>query len=62
MTLVLPEGVKVVSVESYGTSAWSQTGRIIATDANGTKTSYFLKAWRLLTLIYTMRSNQSNLS
>ncbi|OBT64889.1 hypothetical protein VE03_06432 [Pseudogymnoascus sp. 23342-1-I1] len=40
---VLPEGVKAVSVEEYGDSLWSQTGRINAMDANSTQTSYFLK-------------------
>lgn len=46
--LVLPKCVKVVSAEKYGKSDWSQTGRINATDANGTQTSYFLKARHLL--------------
>ena len=48
ITLVLPKGVKAVSVERYGKSSWSTTGRINATDANGTQTSYFLKARHLL--------------
>lgn len=53
ITVVLPEGVKAVSVESYGTSAWSQTGRINATDAKGTQTSYFLKVRHRSILMYT---------
>ncbi|PGH14323.1 hypothetical protein AJ79_03145 [Helicocarpus griseus UAMH5409] len=40
---VLPEDVKVISAESYGTSAWSQTGRINAIKTDGSAVSYFLK-------------------
>ncbi|OAX83368.1 hypothetical protein ACJ72_02279 [Emergomyces africanus] len=40
---VLPHDVRVLSANSYGTSAWSQTGRIDAITGDGSPVSYFLK-------------------
>jgi protein-ribulosamine 3-kinase len=39
----LPGGVKVLSAESYGTSAWSLTGRINAVKPDGSSARYFIK-------------------
>jgi protein-ribulosamine 3-kinase len=39
----LPEGVRVLSSNRSGTSAWTVTGRIIAELADGTPTQYFIK-------------------
>jgi protein-ribulosamine 3-kinase len=43
----LPEGSTFKSVEHFGTSAWTITGRVVATDAGGDETSYFLKVFEL---------------
>ncbi|KAF2812598.1 uncharacterized protein BDZ99DRAFT_474744 [Mytilinidion resinicola] len=39
----LPEGRKFLSVEDFGTSAWTITGRIMALEPDGTEKAYFLK-------------------
>lgn len=39
----LPTGSTFISVEHFGTSAWTITGRVIASSPDGTETSYFLK-------------------
>lgn len=44
---VLPEGSRLLSVEHFGISAWTITGRIVAQGADGTETSYFLKVFTL---------------
>ncbi|KAL9069431.1 MAG: hypothetical protein Q9157_006158, partial [Trypethelium eluteriae] len=40
---VLPKNSTFVSVESYGSSAWTTTGRVTARDVDGTQKAYFLK-------------------
>jgi hypothetical protein len=40
---VLPKGAKVVSATSWGTSAWTITGRVETILADGTPKTYFLK-------------------
>ena len=40
---VLPEGSTFVTVERFGTSAWTVTGRLTTTDADGEEVLYFLK-------------------
>ncbi|KAL9095967.1 MAG: hypothetical protein Q9165_001965 [Trypethelium subeluteriae] len=40
---VLPRNNTFVSVESYGSSAWTITGKVIARDFDGAKKAYFLK-------------------
>ncbi|KAI1358903.1 Fructosamine kinase-domain-containing protein [Xylaria arbuscula] len=39
----LPEGVKFVSVESFGTSAWTITGRVVGVQEDGTERRLFVK-------------------
>ncbi|KAK1765950.1 Fructosamine kinase-domain-containing protein [Phialemonium atrogriseum] len=40
----LPEGSTFISVEHFGTSAWTITGRVIARSLDGSEQRYFLKA------------------
>ncbi|KFX99302.1 hypothetical protein V490_01848 [Pseudogymnoascus sp. VKM F-3557] len=40
---VLPKGSKFLSVEYFGSSAWTVTGKVIARNADGTENVYFLK-------------------
>lgn len=40
---VLPIGSKVLAVESYGNSVWTQTGRVTVELSNGDIKQYFLK-------------------
>lgn len=42
--LALPEGSAFISVEHFGTSAWTVTGRVAAQNPDGTQSDYFLKA------------------
>ena len=42
-TLALPQGTTFLSVENFGTSAWTITGRVVAMEPNGTEKPYFLK-------------------
>lgn len=37
-----------MSVEHFGTSAWTITGRVVAQDADGGESSYFLKVYQSL--------------
>lgn len=39
----LPAGSTFISVENFGTSAWTTTGRLVALDADGSEKLYFLK-------------------
>ncbi|CAL8576783.1 hypothetical protein XPA_002648 [Xanthoria parietina] len=39
----LPQGTTFQSVENFGTSAWTITGRVMAIELDGTETPYFLK-------------------
>lgn len=41
--LALPEGSTFLSVEHFGTSAWTITGRVVAQTRDGTESHYFLK-------------------
>lgn len=41
--LVLPKGSTFVSVEHFGTSAWTVTGKVTARNEDGTESLYFLK-------------------
>lgn len=43
MIQVLPQGSTFVSVESFGNSAWTITGRVITLDASKQEKHYFLK-------------------
>lgn len=49
--LVFPEGTTVISAESYGDSAWTQTGKVVTTDSYGSRKVYFLKVCASLTII-----------
>ena len=44
----LPEGSTFLSVEHFGTSAWTITGRLLAQNADGTEANYFLKVLSIL--------------
>jgi hypothetical protein len=39
----LPPGSTFISVEVFGTSAWTITGRILAREADGSEKPYFVK-------------------
>ncbi|KAJ3578208.1 hypothetical protein NPX13_g2352 [Xylaria arbuscula] len=39
----LPEGVRFLSVENFGTSAWTITGRLVGVEDNGTERQFFVK-------------------
>ena len=41
--IALPKGRKFLSVENFGTSAWTITGRIMALEPDGSEKAYFLK-------------------
>ncbi|KAB5555066.1 Fructosamine kinase-domain-containing protein [Coniochaeta sp. 2T2.1] len=41
--IVLPEGSTFVSVQKYGSSAFTLTGKLLARDAGGSEKAYFLK-------------------
>lgn len=42
-TVALPKGTTFLSVENFGTSAWTVTGRVMALEPDGTEKPYFLK-------------------
>lgn len=42
-TVALPQGSTFLSVENFGNSAWTITGRVIAREPDATEKSYFLK-------------------
>jgi protein-ribulosamine 3-kinase len=42
-TAALPQGTTFLSVENYGKSAWTVTGKISALEPDGTEKPYFLK-------------------
>jgi hypothetical protein len=42
-TVALPQGTTFLSVENFGTSAWTVTGRVMALELDGTEKPYFLK-------------------
>jgi protein-ribulosamine 3-kinase len=42
-TVALPHGTTFLSVENFGTSAWTVTGRVMALEPDGTEQPYFLK-------------------
>lgn len=48
----LPEGSTFLSVEHFGTSAWTITGRVMAQNPDGTQSEYFLKAGSQMRQIY----------
>lgn len=39
----LPPGITYVSVDPFGTSAWTVTGRVVAMNAEGVEVLFFLK-------------------
>ena len=41
----LPPGVEFVSVESYGNSAWTVTGKVTARNSDGSEKLFFLKVY-----------------
>lgn len=41
--VALPQGTTFLSVENFGTSAWTVTGRVMAMEPDGTEKPYFLK-------------------
>jgi hypothetical protein len=41
--VALPQGIRFVSVEHFGTSAWTITGRLVALDPDGLEKLFFLK-------------------
>lgn len=54
--LALPEGSIFISVEHFGTSAWTVTGRVVARDSDGTQSDYFLKASSQMSQIYSAQN------
>jgi hypothetical protein len=42
-SLALPPGSTFVSVEKFGTSVWTLTGRLLARGVDGSEKAYFLK-------------------
>ena len=57
----LPPGVKVLSADSFGSSAWSVTARIVAESVDGSSLRYFLKVrvilhyWGKTTIAATLK-------
>lgn len=51
--LALPEGSTFISVEHFGTSAWTVTGRVVAQNPDGTQSDYFLKVSSHMSQIYS---------
>lgn len=45
LVVALPEGMTILSVESFGTSAWTITGRLHVIEPNGTKKFLFAKVF-----------------
>lgn len=45
LTIALPQGTTFLSVENFGTSAWTVTGRVTALEPDGTEKPYFLKVY-----------------
>jgi protein-ribulosamine 3-kinase len=42
-TVALPQGTTFLSVENFGTSAWTITGRVMTQELDATEKPYFLK-------------------
>lgn len=54
--LALPQDSTFISVEQFGTSAWTVTGRVVARDSDGTQSDYFLKASSQMSQIYSAQN------
>lgn len=61
----LPSGTKILSADSFGSSAWSITARIVTETSNGSAGGYFMKvsleSWGKRNKIHNRDANQLQL-